>query len=324
MKYGKFKLQSVISRAAHTFGEAPTGSEVLTGLLSTVYKVDSTKIAEILKDGATPESILQSIVELDKNRIADLSKKSGEGKFQEGYKKAKSEVLTASETALKEFYGITSDKTGQELIDEIVRAKAAEAGATTEDAIKKTPTYQSLESKLKKELADIKAAKENEIAEIKKTYQKEQTFSQVGTKAIDMLMSLKPILPTTPAVAETYKQDFLNELKQFEYEIQDGKTLVMKDGKLLQDPHGHTLSYEDHIKNIASRRFEFAANNGGANTGATNPPPGTGTGSATYPAVIKTKPTNVAELTTALKTAGITPADKRVIMDTYNAEYAKK
>lgn len=323
MKYtGKFNFAR--STQAHTFGEAPTGSEILTGLLSKVYKIDSTKIGEILKDGATPESILESIVELDKTRVADLSKKFGVEKFQEGYKKAKSEVLTASETAIKEHYGITSDKTGQELVDEIVRAKATEAGATTEDAIKKTPTYQALESRLKKEVADLKTAKESEIENLKKTYQKESTFSQVGTKAIDLLMSLNPVLPKNATVAETYKNDFLSELKGYEYEISDGKTLVMKDGKLLTDAHGHTLSYEDHIKGIASKRFEFAANNGGANGGGATPPAGSPSGAGAYPAIVKNRPKNADELATAMNMPGISVAEKRVVFDTYQSEYAKK
>lgn len=313
-----------VSKYNHIFGEAPTGAEIITGLLSTVYKLDADKIAEILTDGATPTEILAKVVELDKVRVRDLTTKLGTTKFQEGYKKAKAEERTAVETEIKAHYGVESDKTGTELFDELLAAKAGEAGLTSEDAIKKSPTYQALESRLKTEVKKITDEKTKEITELKSGYAKENAFSVVGKNAIDLLTSLNPVLPKNAAVAETYKNNFLSALKNgYEYEQQaDGKILVSKDGKLLEDAHGNTLAWDEHVKSIAGTHFEFAQNNGGANSGAGGAgaaAPGAAAGGPAYPAGI-TKPKTEAELQKIMTTKTIPLADRRIVVDTFRKE----
>lgn len=317
-------LHSLRSKFSGLFGDGPTGHEVITGLLSTVYKMDKAAIDEILKEGSTPETILSAITEADKARIKKLNEQSGKDKFQEGYKKAKAEVLTAAETALKEQYGIESDKTGSELVEEIVAAKLKEGGATTEESIKKSPTYKALEAQVKKDLLAQKTESEKTINELKAGYAKEKAFETVGKTGLALLTSLNPVLPSNAVVAETYRTDYINELKGYEYEPVGNTFKVLKDGVPLKDEHGNEIMLEDHAKAVASKRFEFAANNGGANADPAKPDPAKPAGAGTpvaYPAGV-TKPKNETELS-KIMAGNLKPAEKRIVMDEYKKEFAK-
>lgn len=309
------RFQSAKSKFQTAFGDgADPIREVLTGVLSTIYKLDDAKIGEIVKDGASAEEIRTAIVNLDKERVRDLTTTTGTNKYQEGYKKAKGEALTAREQELKAHFGVDSDLQGAELVEFIVAQKAKEAGITDDEAVKKTAAYQALENRLKKEIADVKKTYETQISEIKTNYNREAVFSSIAKTAMEIVTPMNPILPKSATVAETYKNNFLNELKQYDYQVPEGsnKPIVMKDSKVMQDEHGNTIAYEDFVKGIAAKHFEFQANNGGTNGG--NGGDG-GAGAAKYPAV--TKPKNEAELSKLLADRKLSVADRRAISDEY-------
>lgn len=320
------------TKLIHSFGEGgePSGKEILTGLLQTVFKLDDTKISEILADGRKPAEVLADITKLDTERVAKLKteteKAIGKTKFQDGYNKGKSETMTGFETEVKEAYGIESDKQGLDLLAEAVAAKVKESGGTlTEEAIKTSPTYQSLEKKMK---ADLKKATDDgttALNNLKSEYAKEKSFATVGEKAIGILTEMNPLISTNAKVAETHKNNFLSALKCYDYTLNDDGTIVVaQGGKVREDAHGNTLSYEDHVKEIAGGHFEFKQNNEGDNAGNDNdddkgkPKPGK------YPASIKTRPTNGKELSTALATEGLTTEDKRTVLETYKKETGSK
>ena len=109
---------------------------IITGLLSKAYNIDAGKIAELIKDGEMSEDeqkeALKAILEIDKNRIQSVTETATKNVntkefIEQGYNKAKGEVLTKFEQGLKSKYGIESDKTGQDLIDFIVSEKRKKA-----------------------------------------------------------------------------------------------------------------------------------------------------------------------------------------------------
>lgn len=324
MKRSIINTRSIIltSKFSTIFGEgaAPTGLETLTAVLTTFYKQSKEQVAEILKDGATPAEILSSIEALDKVRVKTITTTAETNKYQEGYKKAKGEERTAVETEVKAHYGIESDLKGTELFDYIAAEKAKESGATTEDAIKKTPTYQALESKYKKEVSETKKTYEDKIKEMESGYKNELSFNEVGANSLSMLNGLSAVIPKTAAVAETQRKNFLNELKNgYSYERNGNTFLVSKDGKLLQDEHGHTLSYEDHVKTVAANHFEFAANNGGENPGGDAATQAAAAAASAYPKNV-TKPKNEAEYQKIMVDKNIPAADRRKVADTWKKE----
>ena len=250
---------------------------IITGLLSKAYNYDNGKIAELFKDGETELSeqqqteILNKILEIDAQRVENI-KKSVDKKdaFQDGFKKAKSEVLTDFEKGLKEKFGIESDKTGLELVEEVVSKKSegGQGGDVTEDAIKRSKVFQDMESNLKKQVTTVKTEYETKINEIQDGYKAEKTFSNVSQKALQIFNGLNPILPQNKTVADNQVKFFVNTLKDFKFDVQDERIVVMdKDGKVIEDGHGNSRSFEDIVKETASGLFEFKANNGGSGSG---------------------------------------------------------
>lgn len=298
---------------------------IITGLLSKAYNYDNGKIAELFKDGETELSeeqqteILNKILEIDAQRVENI-KKSVDKKdaFQDGFKKAKSEVLTDFEKGLKEKFGIESDKTGLELVEEVVSKKSegGQGGDVTEDAIKRSKVFQDMESNLKKQITTVKTEYETKINEIQDGYKAEQTFSNVSQKALQIFNGLNPILPQNKTVADNQVKFFVNTLKDFKFDVQDERIVVMdKDGKVLEDGHGNSRSFEDIVKETASGLFEFKANNGGSGSGNGGQQGQGGSGSSYAGNVPKT----FEELEKVMSDTSISIEDRSNIM----AEYEK-
>ena len=297
---------------------------IITGLLSKAYNYDNGKIAELFKDGETELSeeqqteILNKILEIDAQRVENI-KKSVDKKdaFQDGFKKAKSEVLTDFEKGLKEKFGIESDKTGLELVEEVVSKKSegGQGGDVTEDAIKRSKVFQDMESNLKKQITTVKNEYETKINEIQDGYKAEQTFSNVSQKALQIFNGLNPILPQNKTVADNQVKFFVNSLKDFKFDVQDERIVVMdKDGKVLEDGHGNSRSFEDIVKETASGLFEFKANNGGSGSG--NGGQGQGGSGSSYAGNV---PKTFEELEKVMSDTSISIEDRSNIM----AEYEK-
>ena len=298
---------------------------IITGLLSKAYNFDNGKIAELFKDGETELSeqqqteILNKILEIDAQRVENI-KKSVDKKdaFQDGFKKAKSEVLTDFEKGLKEKFGIESDKTGLELIEEVVSKKSegGQGGDVTEDAIKRSKVFQDMESNLKKQVTTVKTEYETKINEIQDGYKAEQTFSNVSQKALQIFNGLNPILPQNKTVADNQVKFFVNTLKDFKFDVQDERIVVMdKDGKVIEDGHGNSRSFEDIVKETASGLFVFKANNGGSGSGNGGQQGQGGSGSSYAGNVPKT----FEELEKVMSDTSISIEDRSNIM----AEYEK-
>ena len=296
---------------------------IITGLLSKAYNYDNGKIAELFKDGETELSeqqqteILNKILEIDAQRVENI-KKSVDKKdaFQDGFKKAKSEVLTDFEKGLKEKFGVESDKTGLELVEELVSKKSEGGqGDLTEDVIKRSKVFQDMESNLKKQITTVKTEYETKINEIQDGYKAEQTFSNVSQKALQIFNGLNPILPQNKTVADNQVKFFVNTLKDFKFDVQDERIVVMdKDGKVIEDGHGNSRSFEDIVKETASGLFEFKANNGGSGSG--NGGQGQGGSGSSYAGNV---PKTFEELEKVMSDTSISIEDRSNIM----AEYEK-
>ena len=297
---------------------------IITGLLSKAYNFDNGKIAELFKDGETELSedqqkeILQKLLDEDAKRVEAI-KKSVDTKpaFQDGFKKAQGEILTKFEKDLKEKFSLESDKMGLELVEELVSKKSegGQGGDVTEDAIKRSKVFQDMESNLKKQVTTVKTEYETKINEIQDGYKAEQTFSNVSQKALQIFNGLNPILPQNKTVADNQVKFFVNSLKDFKFDVQDERIVVMdKDGKVLEDGHGNSRSFEDIVKETASGLFEFKANNGGSGSG--NGGQGQGGSGSSY---VGNVPKTFEELEKVMSDTSISIEDRSNIM----AEYEK-
>ena len=296
--------------------------KILTGVLAKTLNIGDGEISELLKDGEniTESDVTKKILDLDKERVSKLKTSNDTEKFQDGYKKAKSEVLTEFEKKVKEAFGVESDKTGTDLIADIVAQKSESKGGNgmTAEDIMKSEVYQKLLKKSKDDLKTIKENYEQQISKIQSEQENERSLSIIGTEAVNQLASLNPILPKNAEIAKNYESLFIKAIAEnYRIKKEDGKTVVYGlDGKIAIDGHGNPIAFEDIVKTTASKFYEFSANNGGSNAGNQG---GTPSSAGGYPQGIK-KPTNLEELSKILNDESIPLADRVTISETYNKE----
>lgn len=251
--------------------------EFIAGVLSKTLNLDDAGVAALYNaDGTMKDDALNNVLDLDVKRIAAV-KPDTKKHFDDGYKKAQSEVLAKRDKELKEKYGITSDKIGVELFNEIITEQVKKAGAElNEDAVKKHPVYISTVDKLTKDKEDAVKAESDKLAQFQTEQKKKETFSSVSSKALDYFNSLKPILSADQTKAKNQMNDFVDKLKGYEYEVQeDDKIIVLKDGKVLEDGHGNRIPFEKVVKETADKYYDFhkaeqrsSAGNGKDDTGS--------------------------------------------------------
>ena len=293
--------------------------KILTGVLAKTLNLGDGEIAELIKDGegVKESDIIQKILDLDVQRVEKIKTSvDGKEKFQEGYKKGKEESLSKLEKQIKEKFGIQSDKLGVELVEEVISEKSKPV-ETDEETVKRSKTYQDLETRLKAELKTQKETYEQQIADINFQTQREKTLSVANKKALEIFAGLEPVLPTSKQVADNQIGWFLKSMEEYEFDVQDDRIVVMKDGKVVQDGHGNSRTFDEIVKDKAGKFFEFKKNNGSGNDGGGgNPPAGNPDG---YPDGIQ-KPKNLEELTAILNDPAIDSKAKVVVAETFDKE----
>jgi hypothetical protein len=301
--------------------------KVLRAFLIKAYKLSDGDIDAILEASKDDQAaLLQALYDKDKTRVSELTKPKDGQTFQDGYKKAKKEVLTELENELKGEFDLESEATGLDLVKQIVdtKGKAGKKTELTEDDVKKHPVYQQLDKSVKKQLKDKDTEWETKLSETEKGFKKAQVFGKVTDKALEALDELKPVYPANPKVAANLKKAFVKSLEEFEYEDQETGIVVMKGGKVVDDGHGHSLEFSKLAKERAADFFEFQANNGGNNAGNGQDNKQTGQGgnkTVVYPAGIN-KPKNFEEYSKIVQNSEIPVADRRIVADVWEQEQA--
>lgn len=306
--------------------------KLLRALLPKAYKLEDGELESLLNDSTTDADGIALVLEKDKTRIAEISKPKPGQTFQDGYKKAKAETLTALETELKTEYGIETDAQGVELVKTIVTEKTKAAGKAkelTDDDVKKHPVYQEAEKAHKKALKETTETWETKFNTRESEFKKENTVAAVGKKALEILKGMNPVLSGNPKVASNIEKTFLDSFRAYEYDLQDNGNRVVvldKEGKVVDDGHGHSLDFEKFVKDNAGNFYEFKANNGGGNAGNGDPNKdkdkgagGGGTGGAEYPKGI-TKPKTQDEMYAIVNNYSIPAKDRAIVFETWETE----
>lgn len=307
---------------------------VLRALLAKVFKMQDGDMDTILQESTPDQEAIDNLLDKDKTRVSELSKAKPGQTFQDGYAKGKKEVLTNLETQLRADYEVEDEvkaETTAELITAIVeKATKAKGPAKLDDeAIKKSPVYQALEKQHKKALAEVNTEWQKKYDEQAANQKKADTGRTISTKAMEVLNSLNPVVPGNAKIAANMQNAFLASITAgAEFEINEaGQIVMMKEGKVLTDAHGHTLAFEDFVKSTAPDFYEFKQNNGGGNAGNGQPgsggQPGAGAGqqqqTGAYPAGVQ-KPKTLDELTAIMNNSDIKPEDRQVVLTTFQQE----
>lgn len=247
--------------------------EILMGLLSKTHKMTKQELTELIHDteGELKEDALSLLVDQDKNRIVTIKDQIKLDK-DEIYGKAKREILSNSEKQIKEFFGVTSDKKGDDLLKEI-KSKVSEKngnGEVTDEDVKNHPLYQKVLTAKTEDIAKITSDFETKIKNFEKETNQKTIFSAVNSKALAIAKGLKPVLSDDPVRAEKQLSMITKALKKYEFEKDGDKIIVKQNGKIVEDDHSNQLTFSDIVKGITGDYFDLDANPGRSGTGNDN------------------------------------------------------
>lgn len=290
--------------------------DILIGLLSKAYNLDTERIAELLykkaDDGTLTEEVaedaLQALIDIDVQRAAKL-KEDAKKRFDDGHKKGTSETASKWEKMLREKFAVDGEGDSiLEALEEKLKGKAD----MPEDAVKRHKLYRDLELAAQQR----EEAARNEGLQALEAYKAEtskaQRRSQAEARAKEILLNQKPVLEDDQTIADTRIRDFLRDLGEFDF---DENLNPLKDGESYKNEHGHLVTFDDLAKQIASRRFKFQVSDPKGNGGNKNEPGAGGSGGRQPIAT----PKNETELWEAYRNA--VPEDRKAIMDAYEKEH---
>ena len=252
--------------------------DVFVGFLSKTLNVDNEQLADLLfqkSDEGTPteqltEGALQTLLQLDAERVQRLRPNTKEY-FDNGYKKAQSEVSSQWEKKLRDKFGVDPDGQlqGEALADAIKAAMSEAAGKP--EKVKAHPEYLTLEAEMRKQAEALKSEYETKLQEQQQAYIREQTWGQASGAIRQAIKGFNPVLPNDPAKADRIVDLFVNtHFREYDYQPDgNGGFVVMKGGQRVENAHGHVKPLEELVKETAQSYFEFHAQKPAGNAGNT-------------------------------------------------------
>lgn len=242
-----------------------TAEEVLTGFLSTNFKLDDEGVTALKEaDGSFKDDTNDKLTELHAARVATL-RGDVEKLKSDRYSQGKREALEGLEKELRDEFGVKeTDKRGKELVKAIIAASVNANGTIDENKVKAHPLYIKLEEQVTafpKTLEEKLKAKEDELTT---GFKAERNTARIIDRALTRFKGMNPILPKNPEVARAQMTLLENYLKGHKFDI------VEKDGDItdiiplkadgsgrLEDSIGHHVSFDSLVEAGAKRFYEF-------------------------------------------------------------------
>ncbi len=225
--------------------------KLLNDSLSKLYKIDPEKLASLYND-AGELTDLSVVIEADAERI----KKITDDKADQ-YKRGVKEGAQKIEKDIKEKYEVDSDLLGIDLVDHVIVSKIEEAKSS--ESIEKNPEFLKARADWEKEQRQRDKDWQKKLDNMQVEFDRAKVFDHVQSKALSLLAEANPILPADPRKAEQWKQIFVNDLKEGNYQLHtDGSIIVLdKDNNPLKDAHGYGKAFNEHAKDVMDKYFEF-------------------------------------------------------------------
>lgn len=247
------KYKAIVEELARTALNIPAGElqelvkKTEEEITDDEVKVISEKLKTKYRDVITS---INKTAELNANKLLD-------DKFKAGQRTKAEEI----EKALKEKFAVDSDKTGQELIDDIVeqanKKTSSKGDKITEDDVKKHAAFLRMETEYKNQLKKVKDESDAAINKLKADQSRKEVFSNVSKKAMEIFDEMNPVLSDDPKKAAAQRQILLRELEGYDYEEIEGKLVVSKEGKRIENEFKHAIDFEQLVKEKAEAFFDF-------------------------------------------------------------------
>lgn len=254
--------------------------QTITAFLGRTLNMPAEEVAALFKaDGdeeTFSETALDSLLKHDATRVQNFTSKNQEF-FDNGFKKAQKEALSKFEKDIREKFNVTEDKQGLDLIESVVMAKIkAQGGDLDEEKIKRSDVYLKAVERLTKEKDEAVTEATTKYKNLEQTIASEKINGSIRSSAKEIIMSLNPILPEGKTADGKSKADIQVErlvdelISQHQFEIKGDKTLIIKDGKVMEDPHGNLVDFKTYVSEKASYVWDFKQGDARRGTGNNN------------------------------------------------------
>lgn len=233
-------------------------------VLVTAYNAPEDDIAVIIPEDETAfaEGEFKSkFLELDKERISTINQK-GKEKFEQGYSKAKKEERANFENEIKEEFGIDDDDLiGIDLVKKVAEKSSKNGKGNikdlTEDELKTHPGVIKILTEKDKAFKDQEKKIKDDYDQKLATYDREKLIGRVSKKALAILDGLNPVLSEDPVKATNQKSIMLRDIEGHDYQEEGDSFIPLKDGKRLENGHGHGINFDQFVKEIAEKYYDF-------------------------------------------------------------------
>lgn len=254
--------------------------QIITAFLGRTLNIPTEEVAALFKaDGdkeTFSETALDSLLKHDATRVQNFSSKNQEF-FDNGFKKAQKEALSKFEKDIKEKFNVSEDKQGLDLIESVVMAKVkAQGGELDEEKIKRSDVYLKALDKLTKEKEEAVNDVTTKYKNLEQSIASDKINGSIRSSAKEVIMSLNPILPEGKTAEGKSKADIQVErlidelINSHQFEIKGEKTLIIKDGKVLEDPHGNMVDFKKYVSEKAANMWDFKEGQQRQGTGNSN------------------------------------------------------
>lgn len=240
-------------------------AEAFEAFVVKAFKLTNEDLASLYNEAGelTDFSLIE---QKDAERIKKLSTDKT-NQYNRGLKEGAEKV----EKAIKEKYEVESDLIGVELFDHVIETKLSNVKDKSGTDIMAHPEVIKLVNQHSKALKDKDKEKEEAVKKIQSEIESNNLFKQVEDSALVRFESLNPILPADAKKAKALKDILVADLKKNKYQkVGDDYVVLNEDGTPLQDEHGHSITFEDHVKGHAERYFDFKAAEDRSSSGNNN------------------------------------------------------
>lgn len=252
--------------------------ELLERVLSTTLNLDKSGVAALFKaDGAPVENAYDVITQKHAEHVAAL-KGDQEALLLEKYNYGLRKGGALVEKAIRS-HGVSSDKQGADLVEELVakiKGEAHKGAEITEDVVKTHPVYRQLEQAHLDHKQSFEQQLEAKLKEQTAEIQRTQTLAKVHDFAIGIAEGMKPVgLPKDLAKRKAFLGPVLQALNSYGYqdhEVNGNKTFLplKSDGARLEDKHGHQVQLEALIRQHVESTYELEQGDDRSTAGSDN------------------------------------------------------
>lgn len=230
-----------------------------TALASCVNDDGSFNEEEFNKQEAKIQEGIEAKLKTAKDEAAKDALKGDVGRdfFNDAFKKGEAKAHERNEKRLREHFGVEDGSlSGDDLLKAIAASKGQASDKITQDQVERLPWYQALVEKRDKEhKAEIAKMKE-EHEGFKKGVARKDTLAEMRRKATPIIEELNLALSKDPARKASQLDAIWERLEANDYDIQEDRVLVLKDGKVMKDKMENSIAFRDHVTGIATALYD--------------------------------------------------------------------